>query len=112
MQNPRDRHVFGYRNAVYGNESTECIRVVESELDLDERMTAELMLKYYDEHRALGDKRYREGLKPSEVGREAELTALMDALQKNCRHRIFYDQPGFMYDNRYCACCGTSKGLV
>ena len=31
----------------------------------------------------------------------------------NCRSpQIIYDEPGYMYDNRYCAICGTGLGSI
>lgn len=29
-----------------------------------------------------------------------------------CLHEIFYDEPGWLYDSRWCAICGKSLGLI
>lgn len=107
--NKHSRSAFvGYRSTVYGDESTPLIKVFESDLDLDEQMTRQLVHKYEDE---LSGLRHRD-LKPSQIGRKAELEALVNQLISNCRHRVFTDRAGFLYDIRSCVCCGAHMGLV
>lgn len=31
---------------------------------------------------------------------------------ESCTHEIFYDEPGYMYDERYCWVCGKSLGSM
>ena len=31
---------------------------------------------------------------------------------KKCKHNIIYDEPGWMYDKRYCGICGRGLGVI
>jgi len=112
MKDRRSARPFGYRSTVYGDESTPLIKVQLHELDVDEQLALELVPRYEDERSTLELKKHRDGLKPSEIGRLAELDALINEVRSNCRHRVFYDEAGFLYGMRYCACCGDYRGLV
>ena len=101
---------IGHRSTVYGNEGTPLIAVYE--LDTDEQLTATLLPRYLLEKRELEAKGYRERLKPSEVGRQAELGELITVLRESCRHRVFNDTPGFIYSLRSCVACGAHMGSV
>lgn len=37
---------------------------------------------------------------------------LLGSNQDNCDHKLIYDEPGWLYDFRYCAKCGIPLGIV
>jgi hypothetical protein len=41
-----------------------------------------------------------------------ELQMRQEALEKNCDHKVIYDDSGWFYDSRYCYGCGKSMGLI
>lgn len=38
--------------------------------------------------------------------------AEMEHHEGNCRHQIVWDEPGWMYDYRWCATCGVGLGAI
>lgn len=37
---------------------------------------------------------------------------ILDKALSKCTHDLFYDEASFIYDRRFCAVCGMSKGLI
>jgi hypothetical protein len=104
--------IIGYRNEVYGDETTECIEV--HQLDDDELLIQALLAKIEPELAMLERRRYEPALKlkPSEIGRLAELEAMEQEVKSNCRHRVFLDEGGFGPYTRTCQVCGSFMGTV
>ena len=100
---------IGYRSTVYGDESTPLIEVFE--LDEDEKLLQALISQAKMAQRPL---RVSHGSKPSptQIGKLAELEAVVDQLHAQCRHRVFYDEAGFLYSLRSCVTCGAHMGSV
>jgi hypothetical protein len=101
---------IGYRSTVYGNESTPLIAV--HELDDDEKLLNVLATRTREQIRELGSKKHKSGLKPTEIGKLAELEAVLDQVLSECRHRVFKDEAGFIYALRSCVTCGCHMGTV
>lgn len=103
---------IGYRNEVYGDETTDCVEVFK--LDDDELLTQALLAKIEPELAALERRRYEPALKlkPSEIGRLAELEAVEREVKSECRHRVFLDEGGFSFYTRTCQVCGFFMGSV
>ena len=100
---------IGYRSTVYGDESTELIDVFV--LDDDEKLLNALKIQTEDGLRLLRH-RPKSELKPTEIGKLAELEAVLSELRGQCRHRVFKDEPGFLYSIRSCVTCGCHMGSV
>jgi hypothetical protein len=103
------KKIIGYRSTVYGDESTELIDVYE--LDADEQVLRALQRSTEEKLRAL-HRIPKSELKPTEIGKLAELDAVMDQIRSECRHRVFKDEAGFIYAIRSCVTCGAHMGTV
>jgi hypothetical protein len=104
------RKVIGYRSTVYGDESTELIEV--HELDDDEKTLQALAKTTRERISQLKGKHQVDGLKPTEIGKLAELEAVLEEVLSQCRHRVFKDEAGFIYYLRSCVTCGCHMGTV
>ena len=101
---------IGYRNKIYGDESTELVEVYA--LDFDEQVTRDLVTRHEDDLRRLAQLTSGKKLTPSQKGKRAELEAVLEELRSACRHRVFNDEAGFLYALRKCSSCDTHMGSV
>ncbi len=37
---------------------------------------------------------------------------VIEDARKSCAHRVFHDEPGFLYDIRFCDICGSGLGFI
>lgn len=46
------------------------------------------------------------------IAKRDRLMKQIEAAQNKCKHPTFYDVPGYIYDERYCASCDRNLGSI
>lgn len=82
------------------------------ELDDDEKLLVVLIARAKEQWATLTQKKHKDGLEPTEIGKLAELNAVLDQLDIECKHRVFNDESGFSYSIRSCMVCGKAMVLI
>ena len=83
----------GYTNSTPGDETTEVVKVKKfTKKQLETRETVKELKQLIA------------------LGRAA--TKLLQQVQEQCPHRVFYDQQGWPYDSRECRVCECGMGLL
>lgn len=100
---------IGHCNTVYGDESTDLIAVYE--LDDDEKLIQQLVISTRQKIHELWIIPKNERT-PAQIGKLAELDAVVEQLNGQCRHRVFSDAGGFIFFEQTCVTCGGFMGMV
>lgn len=100
---------IGHCSTVYGDDSTDLIAVYE--LDDDEKLIQQLVISTRQKIHELWIIPTNERT-PAQIGKLAELAAVVEQLNGQCRHRVFSDAGGFTFFERTCVTCGAFMGMV